>query len=498
MSGHHALQTNLAYFHHTLRLLYGDVCCPHTTLSNQEGKGKGKNKKPKPKTIRKAYKALHEEGKCTPDLLDKPAVQQLITETAAIFRKAAKDQIKITMPEAAVKSIENDIFIFSGFKTYAQLKEAALLLLDENKNIKPFYRFLNDVQNIIKTYNEHYLEAEYIFATQSAMAVNEWLQFEEDDPEGKRYNLQYRTANDDKVRDTHRAMEGITLPANSPFWDKYYPPNGWRCRCRVVQVLKKDYPETDLKEAEKIADKATTQLNKKGENVLEIFRFNPGKQKVIFPPNHPYRGDLSQCSPDSRSERCKVAQNLNKSAENKRKKLDKEKEILSFPIKQQWEEFEHNPETKSKILVHKLVNRNDEFKKNMEFAKAYANTFFDKQIFINPEITKKEHLQLKKRVYPDLKNILKNPDLRLNNHPDISYIDTKQRPEGQFNKAVEKATIQGAVAVVKINDDQFKRLDDIVERISKSNDVKKVNAKYVHFMHKNKIIIKKIKKPDED
>ncbi|MFN3985729.1 MAG: phage minor head protein [Rhodocyclaceae bacterium] len=29
---------------------------------------------------------------------------------------------------------------------------------------------------------------------------------------------------------------GLTLPADHPFWQTHYPPNGWGCRCRVVPV----------------------------------------------------------------------------------------------------------------------------------------------------------------------------------------------------------------------------------------------------------------------
>ncbi len=33
---------------------------------------------------------------------------------------------------------------------------------------------------------------------------------------------------------------GLTLPADHPFWDTHYPPNGWGCRCRVVAVREPD------------------------------------------------------------------------------------------------------------------------------------------------------------------------------------------------------------------------------------------------------------------
>jgi uncharacterized protein with gpF-like domain len=35
-------------------------------------------------------------------------------------------------------------------------------------------------------------------------------------------------------RPQHLAWNGMTLPADHPFWQSHYPPNGWGCRCRVV------------------------------------------------------------------------------------------------------------------------------------------------------------------------------------------------------------------------------------------------------------------------
>lgn len=133
---------------------------------------------------------------------------------------------------------------------------------------------------IHEKYNGNYLEAEYLFATQSARMAARW---EEDSRDADRYDLQYRTAGDDKVRVDHRPLEGITLPAADPFWQEYYPPNGWRCRCTVAKVRRGKYEQTDTNRALMAGRNAT-------EGKLEIFRFNPGKQKAIFPPHHPYYG----------------------------------------------------------------------------------------------------------------------------------------------------------------------------------------------------------------
>jgi SPP1 gp7 family putative phage head morphogenesis protein len=44
-------------------------------------------------------------------------------------------------------------------------------------------------------------------------------------------HLQYLSMEDDSVRDTHAALDGVVLPKNDPFWAKHYPPWEWGCRC---------------------------------------------------------------------------------------------------------------------------------------------------------------------------------------------------------------------------------------------------------------------------
>ncbi len=90
------------------------------------------------------------------------------------------------------------------------------------------------------------------------------------------------------MREDHAALAGTTLPKTDPFWDSYYPPNGWRCRCVAVEVLARNNKRSDSKEAIEKGEKATTQINKAGANKLAMFRFNPGKQQKLFPPKNSY------------------------------------------------------------------------------------------------------------------------------------------------------------------------------------------------------------------
>ena len=202
---------------------------------------------------------------------------QAFIETHADVLNSAFEQTK--MSSTMRDSLERSTYVFSGLKTFHELNEAFPALIDENGNRKSFERFLNDVQKVDKTYNEHYLRAEYNFAHASAGMAAKWEAFAED---GDRYNLQYRTVGDDHVRPEHAALNGTTLPFSDAFWDSYYPPNGWNCRCTVVQVRKTKYPETPHEEAYKRGAEALAN------DTRGMFRFNPGKQRKAMPDYNPY------------------------------------------------------------------------------------------------------------------------------------------------------------------------------------------------------------------
>lgn len=46
----------------------------------------------------------------------------------------------------------------------------------------------------------------------------------------------YDAVNDSRTRPAHGAMDGRVFPATHPVWDRWYPPNGFRCRCSVVSL----------------------------------------------------------------------------------------------------------------------------------------------------------------------------------------------------------------------------------------------------------------------
>lgn len=165
------------------------------------------------------------------NILASNEAQDFITTHAGILDGGFQ---KVEMSDKMRERLTRSNYIFSGIKTFHELNEAFPSMLDENGNKKPFERFLNDVRKINDTYNANYLHAEYNFVQASATMAAKWEQFSED---GDRYNLQYRTAKDDKVRPEHAALDGVTLPMSDSFWETYYPPNGWNCFLPNTPVL---------------------------------------------------------------------------------------------------------------------------------------------------------------------------------------------------------------------------------------------------------------------
>lgn len=222
---------------------------------------------------------VYNAGGFSASQLSTPQARQLIAETYKQLNTAIAAGIPHEVPETVRYALQNNAFIFSGFKAFHTLREVGLSLTTDKGDIKPFEQFRHDVETINNRYNHNYLYAEYNHAVGASLMASRWQQIEAD---GDRYDLQYRTAQDDHVREDHAILHGTTLPPSDPFWSLYLPPNGWNCRCTAVQVRKGKYPQSDPDLAMLRGNNCTEAAKQ------QIFRFNPGKDLKLFPPKHPY------------------------------------------------------------------------------------------------------------------------------------------------------------------------------------------------------------------
>ncbi len=54
------------------------------------------------------------------------------------------------------------------------------------------------------------------------------------------------TAGDNRVREAHRPFHGIVLPVQHWFWQEFFPPMFFRCRCDVIQMTRGQFARRNL------------------------------------------------------------------------------------------------------------------------------------------------------------------------------------------------------------------------------------------------------------
>ncbi len=175
------------------------------------------------------------EGKLQKGDLDPGYILETYKElNSAAGKGYGKDWIKVngatgTIAPEVIKMQQN-IFKFSAAKNNVMLEEINGIL---QKN-KSWNEFKNEVLKLNPKYNKNYLQAEWQTAKQAALHASNWEHYLDNQ---KLYpNLKYKTQGDERVRDEHKALNEVIAPINSDFWKTHYPPNGWRCRCYVVQT----------------------------------------------------------------------------------------------------------------------------------------------------------------------------------------------------------------------------------------------------------------------
>lgn len=405
---------------------------------------------------------LHGKKGYTPDMLTEPEPRAAIEETRRILA-GPLNSLSQEIPPELTAAIDENIFLFSGFKTHHELVEASRMLKDDNGGFKPFNQFLKDVETINNTYNRNYLNAEYNFATASTQMAVKWKEWEAD---GDDYDLQYRTAGDDRVREEHAALDGVTLPPSDPFWNHYLPPNGWNCRCTTVQVRRGKYPQSNSEEAIARGQACTAKPKQ------QIFRFNPGKQEKIFPPKHPYFPKYPDCTNCKYSKLawqpnrtyCRVCSKLvecyqkeeKENAPNLKKYTPEEKhEIYSKPLNEQFEEVHATKE--HTLTCHVLRDKNSmDYNRVMNAAKLYSKS---NDVEMLPEIHKSE-TEIRRKI--GLKGNA-NPDLHTSKH---GFVDVKS-PFSYKNIISSAIDASRQSAIVCITDDHTIIKESELEQLSR-------------------------------
>jgi SPP1 gp7 family putative phage head morphogenesis protein len=210
-------------------------------------------------------KRLH-GGKWKKNALDAPMWQQYYSRfhqfaEAGYGKKLTdpKDWLEFQLMEQLKQSASH----FAGGKLATLTAELKTL-----RNL-PLKDFMEQGGKVVKR-QHRYLAVEARHAAGAAQSASAWAAFER-----RAYlypNLRYVTAQDERVRDSHRLLNDVVYPVHHVFWDTHAPKNGWECRCLLVQT---DEPTKN------VPDGFDYTLPKG-------FANNPGKTGKILGDDHPY------------------------------------------------------------------------------------------------------------------------------------------------------------------------------------------------------------------
>lgn len=93
------------------------------------------------------------------------------------------------------------------------------------------YNILGDYMDVPDMPPPSYLQTNLQTAVNSAYHASQWQRLQELKDVYSAY--QYKTREDDRVREEHAVLDNLVADANDPIWDKIWPPNGWNCRCYI-------------------------------------------------------------------------------------------------------------------------------------------------------------------------------------------------------------------------------------------------------------------------
>jgi SPP1 gp7 family putative phage head morphogenesis protein len=177
---------------------------------------------------------------------------------------------------ALLDHLQTNVFAFSAAKSLNEYEAFSRFLVKDGKRVATFGEFKKAVKETDTAFNERYLQAEYDSAIAQGQMAEKWQEFEANREAGGQ--LQYRTAGDERVRDSHRILDGKIFNLDDEILNRIYPPNDWNCRCTMVQVNApgRVTPSIEWKVLEEEA------------KVPDYFKHNSGKSGAVYQDGHPY------------------------------------------------------------------------------------------------------------------------------------------------------------------------------------------------------------------
>lgn len=172
-----------------------------------------------------------------------------------------------------VKQLNENVGVFSAFKSYRMNNEMKTNLTDDKGNKRSFDEFLKEYNKVDSKYNINYLRAEYNIAQKQSAAANQWQDFKRD---SNLYpNLKYMPSRSAEPRESHKQYYGVIKPIDDAFWDTATPPLDWGCSCWVTNT-----------------DEGADDRAVEAPLPIDGVSGNAGKSGQVYSKKHPYVADV--------------------------------------------------------------------------------------------------------------------------------------------------------------------------------------------------------------
>ena len=183
-------------------------------------------------------------------------IDTVLSRKDMTFEEAAdyfKERVPVTADAfyAIAEEYRSLAFTVSGYTKAQILKkfyDELLSALEDGSTLQEFRANMDDFLEAAGYEGLAPQQAELIFRTniQTAYNVGHYQQMTDPAVKKLRPYWQYDAVNDASTRPSHLAMDGKVFPADSPVWDVWFPPNGFKCRCTVRTLSKRQVEQRGL------------------------------------------------------------------------------------------------------------------------------------------------------------------------------------------------------------------------------------------------------------
>lgn len=329
----------------------------------------------------------------------------LISSEANLLLQALRDNFKTFNAwegedHLMLQMMEYNLFEFAASKTESRLAAMTDLLFDENKEIRSFSSFRAECDKLMEDYNHNWLETEYNLSIAVGQNSARYVEFMSEKDTVTSF-VKYQTAGDDRVRTAHQALDGKVFNLNDPAAMDLWPPNGFGCRCEMVQYL---------------GDKTEAMSGEKAKNLM--YSSDPKFQDSQFEIN---RGNLKQVFTNEQfyANNKKMTHKINDMT------FDKYMDFNGDQLLKPWADFKENLKD---IKLDKTItgeNVKELFKKVKGKDYMGFEDYADRKMTMSEKTFKRHTVgkylnpgENRHQLFPHIKEILNSPDEVWYNNPD--------------------------------------------------------------------------------